>query len=96
MTTGGDPAKPEARPPLRNKIQEEHLIAVKDDSTGIPPSIGTPSWMGILGGPSLGQPASRFTTFQHRSAPVLLSPWLWVTLAVGGFLAYTLFVSLFQ
>jgi len=95
MSLSEDSSNPDTRTRFRNKVQEEHLVTIKDDSTGIPPSTGTPSWMGILGGSMLGQPASRFTTFEHKSTPILFAPWFWIALIVGGFLIYTVASNLF-
>ena len=90
-----EPARPPGPEPVRPaRVQEEKLVALKDDTTAPPPTIGTPSWMGILGGPALGQPASRFETYAHGGRPARLLARAWLLLLLGGFLLWILVRSL--
>jgi len=74
--------------------QEEKLVTLKDDSTHPPPTIGTPSWMSILGGPALGQPASGQRTFDHATEPFLFSGRFWLLILFAGFALYLLKTAL--
>jgi len=76
--------------------QEEKLVTLQDDSTQPPPTIGTPSWMSILGGPALGQPGSRHTTFQHDETPFLFSGRFWLVVGFVGFVLYIIKAVLFR
>lgn len=62
------------------QLQEEHLVTLKDDSTKPPPTVGTPSWMAILGGPALGQPGGRSDEAADR---FLFSARFWLLLLIG-------------
>jgi len=76
--------------------QEEKLVTLQDDSAQPPPTIGTPSWMSILGGPALGQPGSRHTTFQHDEVPFLFSGRFWLIAGFVSFVLYIIKVALFR
>jgi len=87
---------PEAMKRKSTLVQEEKLVTLKDDSTQPPPTIGTPSWMSILGGPALGQPSSSHTTFQHRQGSFLFSARFWLMVGFVGFLLYIIKAALFR
>lgn len=87
---------PEAMKRKSTLVQEEKLVTLRNDSTQPPPTIGTPSWMGILGGPALGQPGSRHTTFQHTEASFLFSSRFWLIAAFAGFVLYIIKAALFR
>ena len=87
---------PEAMKRKSTLVQEEKLVTLRDDSTQPPPTIGTPSWMSILGGPALGQPGSRHTTFQHQERLFLFSARFWLLVGFVGFLLYIIKAALFR
>lgn len=87
---------PEAMKGKSTLAQEEKLVTLQDDSTQPPPTIGTPSWMSILGGPALGQPSSHHTTFQHGEAPFLFSGRFWLMVGFVGFVLYIIKAALFR
>jgi hypothetical protein len=86
---------PDALKRRATQAQEEKLITVQDDSTQPPPTIGTPSWMSIIGGPAMGQPSSRHTTFQHAERRFLFSGRFWLLAGFVGFVLYIAITALF-
>ncbi|WP_291270866.1 hypothetical protein [Geothrix sp.] len=87
---------PEAMKQKSTLAQEKKLVTLQDDSDHPPPTIGTASWMSILGGPALGQPSSRHTTFQHDDAPFLFSGRFWLGVGFVGFVLYIIKAALFR
>lgn len=87
---------PEGMKRKSTMVQEEKLVTLRDDSTQPPPTIGTPSWMSILGGPALGQPSSRHTTFQHGQGSFLFSARFWLVVGFAGFALYIIKTTLFR
>jgi hypothetical protein len=87
---------PEAMKRRSTLAQEEKLVTLQDDSTHPPPTIATPSWMSIIGGPALGQPSSRHTTFQHDEVPFLFSGRFWLAVGFVGFVLYIIKAALFR
>ena len=73
--------------PHTGQMQEEHLITLQDDTTRPPPTIGTPSWMSIIGGPSLGQPSGNTSSLDHSPATSRFWSWLWLILLFGFLVA---------
>ena len=67
---------------ITKQAQEQQLITLRDDSSRPPPTLGTPIWQSSLFGPWLGQPASRFVTFEH--GPMALQGTVRVMLGLGA------------
>jgi hypothetical protein len=61
---------PKALKAITQQVQEQQLITLQDDGTRPPPTLGTPIWQSSIFGPWLGQPMSRFETFEHGPKPL--------------------------